>query len=302
MNLNPRQLRIFLSVAQSLNFSRAADELCVSQPTLSKQMREFESSLGVCLFERTTRAVKLTADGEALLGVARRVMADYEAGLTEMEQVVRHRSQVLAVAALPTLVATLLPLLVAQLQKERPASIVRIHDVVSDEALDLLRARRVDLALTNVDAVHKDLAYTEILREPFVLLAHKEHPLAPLPWSEAAITALPIISMPRGTGTRQLVEARFQRAGAQFRPLLELRDLHSIAQFVAADCGIALLPRSAAQLVKTEQLAIHALAGAPERSVGVVTRREMALPVLAAWLARSVRQRVRVELPRLQTA
>jgi DNA-binding transcriptional LysR family regulator len=291
MNLSPRQLRIFVSLAESLNFSRTADQLCVSQPTLSKLVREIEAGMGVRLFERSTRSVKLTVAGEALLGVARRVLLDYEAGVTELEQVLRHRSHGLAIAALPTLAATLLPELVAQLQKEVPDAIVRIHDVVTDEALDLLRARRVDLALTGVEVVHKDLSYTEIFREPFALLSHRGQRPQLTTWSESAIASLPIISMPRGTGTRQLVEASFLRAGAQFRPLLELRDLNSIAQFVSAGCGIALLPRSAAQLVLTDKLVIHDVEGAPDRSVGIVTRREMELPTLAAWMVRAIRQR-----------
>lgn len=291
MNLSPRQLRIFVSLAQSLNFSRSADQLCVSQPTLSKLVREIEAAMGVRLFERTTRSVKLTVDGEALLGVARRMTEDFQAGLTELEQMVRHRSHGLAIAALPTLAATLLPELVAQLQQEVPDAIVRIHDVVTDEALDLLRARRVDLALTSVDVVHKDLAYTELFREPFALLTRRDVRPPVTSWSEAAIAELPIISMPRGTGTRQLVEDAFLRAGAQFRPMLDLRDLNSIAQFVGAGCGMALLPRSAAQLVLTDRLAIRDIAGAPDRSVGIVTRREVELPVLAARMVRAIRRR-----------
>lgn len=304
MNLSPRQLRIFVSLAQSLNFSRTAEQLCVTQPALSKLVRDIEEGMGVRLFERTTRSVKLTVDGEALLGVARRVMDDYQAGLTELEQVVRHRSHGLAVAALPTLAATVLPSLVAQLQQEVPDAIIRIHDVVTDEALDLLRARRVDLALMGMDVVHKDLAYTEVFREPFALLSHRDWRPEVATWTEAAIAALPIISMPRGTGTRQLVEAAFLRAGVQFRPLLELRDLNSIAQFVSAACGVALLPRSAARLVRTDKLVIHDIAGAPERSVGIVTRREMELPVLAAWMVRAIRQRAAslVASPRGNTA
>lgn len=291
MNPNPRQLRIFVSLAESLNFSRTADQLFVSQPSLSKLVREFEAGLGVRLFERSTRSVRLTDAGEALLGVARRVLGDYEAGVTEIEQMVRHRSHGLAIAALPTLAATLLPELVAQLYAEVPDAIVRIHDVVTDEALDLLRARRVDLALTGVEVVHKDLTYTEIFREPFTLLSRRDQSPQLTTWSEAAISALPIISMPHGTGTRQLVEACFVRAGAHFKPLLELRDLNSIAQFVRAGCGIALLPRSAAQLVCSETLVVHDVEAAPDRSVGIVTRREMELPMLAAWMVRAIRER-----------
>lgn len=291
MNLSPRQLRIFVALAHSLNFSRVANQLCVSQPTLSKLVQDIEQTVGVRLFDRTTRTVKLTVHGEALLNVARRMMEDYESGLSELEQLVRSRSKVLSIAALPTLAATLLPQLVAQLRQEVPDAIVRIHDVVTDEVLDLLRARRVDLALTGLEVLHKDLSYTEIFREPFAFLAPRGWRSRGRRWSEPAIAALPIISMPRGTGTRQLVETAFLQAGIPFRPQLELRDLNAIAQFVGAGCGIALLPRSAARMLVTERLILHPIEGGPERSIGIVTRREMELPALAAWMARSIRQR-----------
>lgn len=101
--------------------------------------------------------------------------------------------------------------------------------------------------------------------------------------------------MPRGTGTRQLVEACFLRAGTRFTPLLELRDLNSVAQFVGAGCGMALLPRSAAQLVCTDKLVVHDVEGAPERSVGIVTRREMELLMPTAWMVRAIRERAALQ-------
>jgi LysR family transcriptional regulator, carnitine catabolism transcriptional activator len=301
MNLSPRQLRIFVYLAQTLSFSRTADHFCVSQPTLSKLVKEIEESVGVRLFERTTRTVRLTDDGDAMVGVARRVVENFDGGMTELAQVRRHRSHGLSIAAMPTLAATLLPELVAELQRDVPDAIVRIHDVVTDEALELLRGRRVDLALTTIDVMHKDLAYTELFREPFVLLSRKEYVPPITEWSEAGIDAIPIISMPRGTGTRQLIEMAFVRQGARFRPLLELRDLNSIVRFVAAGCGVALLPRSAGVLLLTPELTLHPIRGAPERTVGIMTRREVELPVLASRMMRSIRERASL-LERMQAA
>lgn len=292
MNLSPRQLRVFVALAQSLSFSRTAEHFCVSQPTLSKIVRTIELELGVALFERTTRTVKLTPDGEALVPVAARLAADFDTGLTELAEVARRRTHRIAVAALPTLAALLLPSAIAALRREVPNALVRVHDVYTDEAIDLLRTRKVDLAFTGVDASHQDLAYAEFVREPYVALCSKRHPLprAMTRWSEAALNDLPLISMPRGTGTRQNVEAAFARAGLQFRPVLELLNLTSMPRFVASGFGVALLPLSGAQLVLTSELSIRYLDGAPERSIGVVTRRETVLPPLADALIRSVRQ------------
>ncbi len=296
MNLSPRQLRVFVSLAQSLSFSRTADQFCIAQPTLSKIVREIEEEVGVRLFERTTRSVKLTADGEALVGVASRVTQEFDSGVTEFEEMARRRTQRLSIAALPTLAAMVLPAPVAALRAEMPNAFVRVHDVFTDQALDLLRARKVDLALTGVDVVHTDLRYEEIVRERFVLLSSRQHPAARKirAWSEEQIGALPLITMPRGTGTRRFVEAAFIARGLPFRPCLELNNLTSIAKFVQAGCGVAVLPLSGAQLVLDDGLFITSPHGAPERSIGIVTRRDTELPLLAAKMVASIRQAARV--------
>jgi DNA-binding transcriptional LysR family regulator len=289
MNLSPRQLQVFVFLAQTLSFSRTADAFHVAQPTLSKAVREIEESMGVRLFERTTRTVRLTIDGEALLPLARRLVAELDAGMIELEEVLRARSHGLAIAALPTLAATLLPPIVARIRREEPRSVVRVHDVVTDEAIDMLRARRVDLALTSIDIVHNDLAHTEIFREPFVLLTRAGHIPPFSSWLHAELAALPMISMPRGTGTRQTLDAAFMDSGVRFRPELEFRELNSIAQFVLAGCGTSLLPRTAAELVRLPGLAWHPLEGAPERVVGIVTRKEAGLSALAARAMKLIR-------------
>ena len=291
MNLSARQLRVFVFLAQTLSFSRTADHFHVSQPTLSKAVREIEENLGARLFDRTTRSVRLTVDGEALLPVARRLVAELDAGMTELEEVMRRQAHGLAIAALPTLAATMLPALVAQVQREEPLAMIRVHDVVTDEAIDLLRARKVDLALTSIDVVHKDLTHTEIFREPFVLLTRAEHVPPFSHWAAHALAGLPVISMPRGTGTRQTLDAAFLAHGIRFRPVMELRELNSIAQFILAGCGVSLLPRTAAELARRPGLAWHALEGAPERFVGIVTRREAGRSSLAARMMALIRTR-----------
>ena len=284
-----------MSLAQSLSFSRTAGHFCITQPTLSKLVRDIEDEVGVRLFERTTRSVKLTADGEALVGVATRVTQEFDTGVTEFEEMARRRTQRLSIAALPTLAAMVLPAPVAALRAEMPNAFVRIHDVFTDQALDLLRSRKVDIALTGVDVVHKDLDYEEIVRERFVLLSSRQHPGVQKirVWSEEAIGALPVITMPRGTGTRQYVEAAFIGRGLAFRPCMELNNLTSIAKFVQAGCGVAVLPLSGAQLVLDEGLVITSPRGAPERSIGIVTRRDSELPLLAAKVLQSIRQSAR---------
>lgn len=283
MNLSPRQLRVVVTLAGTLHFGRAADALAVTQPTLTKLVRDIEEVLSVRLFERTTRSVRLTPLGEELLPMAARLLAEYEAGLSELDAHARRGAQRLAVAALPTLAAMLLPAPVATLRRRHPHAVLRVHDVFNEQALDLLRARKVDIALSNVDVVHQDLAYAPLLREPFVALTprRQRHGLGRR-WSEPELARLPLIAMPRGTGTRQVVEAAFLRCGVPFRPSLELHNLVSIARFVKAGAGVALLPLLGALLVLDDDLRIHRLDDAPTRTIGAVTPREARAPALAS--------------------
>jgi DNA-binding transcriptional LysR family regulator len=273
VHLSPRQLKVLVTLARTLSFSRTAELFHVTQPTLTKIVHDIEAEVGVPVFDRTTRSVRLTREGEELVPVAQRLVQDYEAGLGELEGVARRRNQRLAVAALPTLAAMLLPQAVAALRGEFPQAVLKVHDVLSGEAVSLLRSHQVDLALTATDAIHPDLVYDEICREPFVVLAQAGSPWTlPSQWSEAAFEHRPLITMPRGASTRSIVEAGFNRQGVPFRPVLEMRNLTSIARFVKAGCGLALLPLLGALLVRDEELDIVRLEGAPERAIALVTR------------------------------
>ncbi len=289
MNISPRQLKTFVLLANLLNFHKAAQALHVTQPTLSKQLKELEETIGVRLFERNTRNVALTRDGQKLLDVATRLTMQYEAGLNEFEQCVRHRTHRVAIAALPTLAATLLPGLIRQLLADYPEAKISVHDLVADEALGLLRSQRVDMAVTANIERPADLCYTEIFREPFVVLHGHDMPCEMRVWDTKALSRLPIISMPAGTSTRELVEARFKVDGCVFSPAFALRDLNTIARFAQAGCGVALLPLSAAEPFVNDGLLIQPMEEAPTRSIGIFTRREGEQPALAARVMRDLR-------------
>ena len=223
MNLSPRQLRIFVALAGNLNFGRTAAQFNVTQPTLSKLVQEIEDELGVRLFERTTRVVRLTPIGQELLTTASRLVDVYEGGMLEFEAQVRRRARWLTLAALPSLGGVLIPEPIAILQREEPGLQLRVHDVVNDEAIDLLRTRRVDLVLAGVDARHQDFDYRELVREPYVMLCSAKRPVkVGRHWSVQALADLPFIAnahgagraarLPRSSSARAIVSGRSSSA------------------------------------------------------------------------------------------
>lgn len=275
MSLSLRHLKIFVALAQSLNFSRTAEQSNVAQPRLSKIIREIEDSLEVRLFERNTRRVALTPDGEALLPVARKMVEAYESGLSEIQEVTQRKSQRLALAALPTLAGTVLPGLIASLRAAHPTLSIKLHDVPGVACIELLRARKVDIALTSIDDAPADLERLPALDDPFVMLSARGSPLpwkeTPV-WSDAPFGSLPLICSPRGTSFRRAIDASFLRDDIELPEMLEVEQLAGMAKFIKAGCGYALLPYLAAEIVLDDTLVITHFRHAPTRSLGVVLR------------------------------
>ncbi|WP_144635666.1 LysR family transcriptional regulator [Bordetella genomosp. 13] len=275
MNLTTRQLRIFVLLAETLSFHRTAEMLHITPPTLSKLLKETEESLGIKLFERSTRMVRLSREGQDILETARRITALHAKGMQELEQRLRDRNNRVALAALPTLAASVIPQVIRNLTSRNPRIRVEVFDPVANEALELLRDRRVDIAVTaKGDENATDLVYQELFTEPFVLFHSERMRPGITHWSPAELAALPLISMPPGTSVRVLTERAFQRESQPLNPVYSLRDLNTITRFVQNDCGIALLPESSIDSASQHGVCKTMLRGALTRSVGMYVRRE----------------------------
>lgn len=275
MNLTTRQLKVFVLLAQTLSFHKTADMLHITQPTLSKLLKEIEESLGVKLFERSTRVVRLSREGQDILEIARSITDRYDHGMLELDQRLRDRHNRVAIAALPTLASSLLPQLIKHLGQAHPTARIDVFDPIANEALQQLRERRVDIAVTAMgDDGSPDLLYQELFTEPFVLFHSRQTQPAIKHWAAADLARLPLISMPPGTSVHVLTELAFRRESQPFQPTYTLRDLNTIARFVQADCGIALLPESSFDHTVHRGVAKTRLQGAPSRSVGMFIRRE----------------------------
>lgn len=275
MNVSPRQLRIFVHLAQSLSFGATAEAFGVTQPTLSRILRDLEEELGARLFDRTTRRVALSQRGQELLGVAKHLSDTFDEGLRELEQVAQQRSQRIALAALPTLASLLLPRALMRLRQAHPGMLVHCQDVYAESAVELLRSRTVDIALSSLVPDHDDLDLEAITEEGFVLLATRQQyeTLDLTRWSSEGIGGLPIVAMCRGTGTRSCVDAAFRLKGLTFRPHVEFQHLSVIADFVRSGYGVTILPMSSARMMRDAHMVAVPLADVPRRSIAIITRK-----------------------------
>lgn len=275
MNVSPRQLRIFTYLAQTLSFRATAERFGVTQPTMSRIVHDLETELGARLFERTTRRVKLSREGRELYEIAARLSQDFDDGLSELAQVARRRAQRISVAALPTLAALLLAEPLARFRATRPEVIIKVEDVYAEAAIELLRQRTVDFALSSIGPRQDDLEYEALTEERFVLMVSKAHygQIDLKNWSASAIDGIPVIAMRRGTSTRNNVDAAFRHKGLNFRPYLELQHLSSIAHFVLSGFGLTILPTSATQIIGDDRMLVMPIDDVTKRVIGIISRK-----------------------------
>src|SRR5215212_6851092 len=143
-----RHLRYFVAVAEEENVTRAASRLHVSQPPLSRQIHDLEDELGVPLFERGAKSLRLTEAGRLFLNEARAVLERAEQAASAVKALGSGLTGELNIGYAPSLAVDVLPRALRNLQRDAPKIRVHLHDLSSGEMLDGLRKNQLDLALT----------------------------------------------------------------------------------------------------------------------------------------------------------
>ncbi|MFZ4478539.1 MAG: LysR family transcriptional regulator [Rhodoferax sp.] len=294
--MSARDLRAFLAVARTLSFSQAAQQIHLSQSALSSLISRLEQSMGARLFDRTTRAVALTAAGAVFASHADQVLSDLERAATAVSDVAKVRKGSVAIAALPSLAARIIPALFQAFNEKHPEIKLTLIDTLSEAAFDLVREGRVDFALTAANPAHADLDYVPLTTDVFVLLAADSHPLGLERTSVSFVDTLvwPHISMPRPTSVRQYVDAAALRSGIQFHPSYEVSHLATIGAMVLAQLGVAALPAMAADVISGSGIVWRPLVSPViHRSIGLIRRRQGALSPAAQAMLALLKQKIR---------
>ena len=171
------QLRYAVAVARTGNFSRAAEQCHVSQPSLSQQIQKLEDELGERLFDRLKREAKLTPQGEVFLRRAVRVLEEVDAAKREAGDAKRLLCGPLTIGVLPTIAPHLLPDVMAEFTKKYPGVEIVVHEDTTSQLLKLALAYEIDFALASRPIQDERLEVRELLTEELLLALPAEHPL-----------------------------------------------------------------------------------------------------------------------------
>ncbi|WP_305786281.1 LysR family transcriptional regulator [Symbioplanes lichenis] len=284
MNMQLQQLRYFLAVEESRHFTQAADILGVSQPTLSKQIHSLEATLGAPLFERARNAVVLTAAGETLLPLARRMVADANAARDAIQEIVGLRRGRVRLGATPSLCSSLVPAVFRRFRAEHPDVELHVNEGSSQDMITHLLARDLDLALIVEPAVHgvdPALRSMPVLRESLVVAS-----VEPLPHAYASLSDLrdvPMVMFRPGYDLRDATLEACRQAGFTPRFAVEGGEMDAVLAFVEAGLGVALVP----SMVLVNRPLLRATPLEPpgmRRTIALAHRRRATLPHAALAL------------------
>ena len=246
MNVSLRQLRVFVAVAESSSFSRAADALALTQPAVSRNVTDLEQAMGLQLLHRTTREVELTEAGRLLLGSVARVLEDLDACLQEVQGLATQRKGRVKVASSPTLSAHLLPQCIALGKQQMPDVNIQLLDRIQSDVLLSVRSGEVDFGVVIDPSEKQDLDAQTIVAEPFCLVCLSSHRLArkkEVHWSDLAGESLVLLD--HASGSRRLIDAALQAHGAAAPVVQDVGHTATIYSMVQQGLGLSVVPRLA---------------------------------------------------------
>jgi LysR family transcriptional regulator, transcriptional activator of the cysJI operon len=252
------RLKVFRAVALHLNFSRAAEELLLTQPAVTQQVKALEEECGVPLFDRSGGHITLTPGGQALLPYAEKLKIISDEAFAAVASASGRNAGQLAIGASQTIGQYLLPNLVAGFLRENPRVTVSAMSGNSDEMLETLVSRHIQLALIEGPALRKDIHVEPFMEDHMVLVVPASHEWADNQINVSMLKDAPLLMREFGSGSRRVVENALTEAGIKKKELntrMELDSTEGLLSAVEAGLGVTFVSRWAVR----NQLALGTL-------------------------------------------
>ncbi len=238
-DIDRRQLRYFVAVAEELHFGRAAAKLGMAQPPLTQQIQKLERALGCAVFHRQPRKIALTEAGAALLEDARRILRDFDDATERARRAGRGETGQLTVGTPPSVMLTRLPLAIRKYRERFPDVRFTLRELATSAIAEGLKAGTLDLGLL------REAEGAVVLREPVVAVLPSGHPLA----EREGLKLRELAHEPFVLFPRRLGEAFYDRlisfcvrAGFTPRVVQEATQWQSVVTFVETGLGVSLAP------------------------------------------------------------
>jgi len=271
-----KQLRYFAALAETLHYGRAAGRCHITQPALSMQMRELETTLGTALVERTTHGLMLTAEGDEVARRARDVLL----AVSDLVDWTRHRAGPLTgrlrLGVIPSIGPYLLPRVLPRLHERHPDLELSLRESQTHHLVEDLAAGRLDLLILALPVWHEGIESTALFDDLFTLAVHAGHPLAERPWVEQRdLVTERLLLLEEGHCLRDQALALCHLVGADDIEEFRASSLATVVQMVMHGYGSTILPELALPVEVGGNAAIRIVPfrePPPSRTIGLAWR------------------------------
>lgn len=259
------QLKVFRIAAEKLNFTQAGERLYLTQPAVTLQIKHLETDLGVRLFDRSGRGLRLTPAGTVLLDYARRIEALYEEARREIAELNNDVRGMLSLGVSTTISQYVLPRVLTAFAQTHPGVRVSVMSGNTEGVLHDLTQGSIELALIEGPPRTPGIKLTKFLDDEIVLIVSRDHPWASRPQtlSPSKLQTTPLLLRERGSGTRDVVETALKSAGLDIAALhvpMSLDSTEAIKSAVEAGLGVGLVSQWALRETNFGALSVVPLA------------------------------------------
>jgi DNA-binding transcriptional LysR family regulator len=284
-DLNLNQLRVFHTVARVLNFTRAADELHLTQPGISKHIKGLEAFYGTRLFDRLGKKVVLTQAGEILFkasGAMAELLQESRARMHDLRGLAGGK---LRLGASITIGTYLLPALLVKFRNAFPEVDIKVDIALSQQVVDKVLNNTLEIGFVGHHAEDRRLTAFPFRKEKMVLAVAPEHPWAARtsPVRLKELSGQPFLLSREGSGTRTTLSALLDKAGIALENTMELGTAEGVKQAVEANLGVSILSHHviAKDLATGAIQAVRLAGGAPTRQLSGVYHKDRYLSAAA---------------------
>jgi DNA-binding transcriptional LysR family regulator len=278
LNVTLRQLRVFIEVARLQSFSRAGDEIGLTQSAVSRCVRELEAEIGLKLVDRTTREVQLTDVGANLVGSVSRLLSDLDEALREIRDLGEQRRGRVIVAASPTVACRLMPGVISVCEQQYPLISLGLRDDLQSDVVRKVKSGEVDFGLAIGPHGGDDLYTESVMTDSFCVVCRRDHRLAEeseVSW--AGLAGERFVMLDHTSGSRPIIDSVLREHGVIADVVQELGHSATVYGLVEAGVGISVLPWLALPLPANSSLVMRPLMPRAERTVELVRRRDRSL-------------------------
>ncbi len=236
------RLKVFRTVAEHLNFRRAAEELCLTQPAVTSQIKTLEDQLGVQIFDRSGARITLTRPGILLLKYAQKIDRLETDALAALSQFASEQKGDLHIGASLTIAQYILPHILAQFLQHHPKTQPRVLTCNTEQVLEALHAREISIGFVEGPTMRRDMRAEKFLEDEIVLIVAPAHE-----WSERSfihpheVKDERLLMREHGSGTRRVIELALQKHGIRARELniaMEFDSTEGIITAIESGLGI----------------------------------------------------------------